>query len=253
MKQLIISTKRLLSTLITAISLLGCAKSEQAPIITDPKGLYNTSVELVKKEDFSDAIKNFTAIESDFPASKLATNSNIMRCYALYLKGDLIESIFAAEDFIKRYPADPNLDYMYYMKAICEYDQIVDVERDQKQTLIAKKALEELVNKFPKSKYAKDTKQKLLYTHNSIAGKEMAIAHSNLSKGELIPALVRYKTVIKEYDDTIFVEEALYRFTEIYLRMGLKEEAKLYAIVLGYNYPASEWYKLAYKLINSAK
>lgn len=231
----------------------GCSHHDKQVIVTDPKALYEESVVLIQKEDFGQAIKNFDAIDRDFPASEFAVKSNMMKSYAFYLKGELIDAIFAAEDFIKKYPAHPNVDYMYYMKALCEYDQIVDVERDQKQTIKTKEALEELIIKYPYSKYVEDAKQKSLYTYNAIAGKEMAIATLYQNQGKLIPALIRYKAVVKDYNDTIFIEEALYRMTEIYYKMGIKNDAKMYAAVLGYNYPSSPWYEKAYDLMQKTK
>ena len=231
------------------LSLSGCSQKE-AIIVTNPQALYEESVQLLQKENFDQAIRNFDAIDRDFPASEFAVNSNMMKSYALYSKGEFVDAIFAAEDFIKKYPAHPNVDYMYYIKALCEYDQIVDVERDQKQTLKAKNALDELIIKYPNSKYITDAKQKGLYTYNAIAGKEMAIANFYLNKGKLVPALIRYHGVVQLYNDTIFIEEALYRLIEIYCRMGLGEDAKIYAVVLGYNYPSSIWYRKAYDLLN---
>jgi len=233
--------------------LQGCSSKEKEIIITEPRPFYEKSIELVKKEDFDEAIKNFEAVERDFPASEFAINSNMMRSYAFYSKGEFVDAIFAAEDFIKKYPAHHNVDYMYYIKALSEYDQIVDVERDQKQTIRAKDALDELIQKFPYSKYNEDAKQKRLYTYNAIAGKEMAIATLYLNKEKLVPALIRYNTVVRNYANSIFIEEALYRLTEIYLKMGIEADAKIYAAILGYNYPSSLWYKRAYYLINKTK
>ncbi|WHQ46439.1 MAG: outer membrane protein assembly factor BamD [Candidatus Midichloria sp.] len=231
----------------------GCSYHDEQIIVTNPNALYEESLVLIQKENFEQAIKNFEVIDRDFPASESAVKSSMMKSYAFYLKGELIDAIFAAEDFIKKYPVHPNVDYMYYMKALCEYDQIVDVERDQKQTLKAKEALEELILKYPHSKYLEDAKQKRLYTYNVIAGKEMAIAALYRNKGKLIPALIRYRSVVKDYNDTIFIEEALYRMTEIYYKMGIKKEAKMYAAVLSYNYPSSPWYRKAYNLIQETK
>lgn len=232
------------------LGLNGCSQKEESVIVTDPKALYEQSVQLVQNENFDQAILNFDAIDRDFPASEFAVNSNMIKSYALYSKGDFIDAIFAAEDFIKKYPAHPNVDYMYYIKALCEYDQIIDVERDQKQTFKAKNALDELILRYPYSKYIEDAKRRRLYTYNAIAGNEMAIANLYLSKGRLIPALIRYHDVVKIYNDTIFIEEALYRLTEIYYKMGMKEDAKIYASVLGHNYQSSPWYRKAYNLFN---
>lgn len=236
--------------ILMCLSLLSACKNTDDVKVTNPSLTYQKSLALIEEEDFTQATKNFDAIERDFPSSEFASKALMMRAYALYLKGDFVDSIFASEDFIKQYPKHSNIDYMYYLKALCNYDQIVDIGRDQKQTEEAIIVMDEFLTLFPQSKYYKDIEKKRLYAYNAIAGKEMSIGNTYLRKGYTLPALVRFHTVVRKFNNTIFIEEALHRLVEIYYSMGIVDQSLIYATILGYNYPNSSWYKASYDLLN---
>ena len=175
-----------------------------------------------------------------------------MGVYALYEAGNYDEAIIAADRFIQLHPGNRDVAYAYYLKAICYYMQIVDVGRDQRTTELALRALDDIVRRFPDSKYARDAKLKLDFTRDHLAGKEMEIGRYYLNRGEYLAAINRFKRVIDNYQTTTHVPEALERLVECDLALGLVKEAKDNAAVLGYNYPGSRWYQEAYGLMTGS-
>src|SRR5208282_2572552 len=195
------------------------------------------------------AAKTFDEVESQHPYSVWATKGQIMGAYAGYEAGNYGEAIIAADRFIQLHPGHRDVAYAYYLKAICYYMQIVDVGRDQKLTELALKSLDDVVRRFPDSKYARDAKLKLEFTRDHLAGKEMEIGRYYLHRQEYLAAMNRFKRVIDNYQTTTHVPEALERLVECDLALGLIKEAKANAAVLGYNYPGSHWYGDAYALM----
>ncbi len=246
--------KKYLLTLTLATLLSACStgkKDNEEAITHDPSQLYRDGNLAIQESKYKTAIKNFETIEREHPASAFASEASIKKAYSFYLNDEFDEAIFTVEDFLKQYPSHSGVAYMYYLKALCYYDQIVDIGRDQQLTQEALEALEEVVTRFPDSEYANDAKLKIDLAFNQLAGKEMNIGVSYLHKGKVIAALNRFRTVVTYYDTTIFVPEALYRMTEIYYSLGAVDQAKKYAAVLGYNYPNNKWYKKAYDLLES--
>ena len=173
-----------------------------------------------------------------------------MSAYAFYEANDYDEAIAAAQRFIELHPGNADVPYAYYLVGISYYEQISDVGRDQKMTEQALAAFDELVRRFPDSKYARDAELKADLTRDHLAGKEMSIGRYYLRRGQYVAAINRFRNVVERYQTTTHVPEALHRLTEAYLALGLDEEAQKNAAVLGYNFPSSEWYQDSYALLN---
>ena len=233
-------------------SLAACGGGKQDVYVEKPvDDLYNKAMDQLVEERYPTAAKTFEEVESQHPYSVWATKSQLMAAYSLYEAGNYGEAIIAADRFIQLHPGHRDVAYAYYLKAISYYVQIVDVGRDQKTTELALKALEDVVRRFPDSKYARDAKLKLDFTRDHLAGKEMEIGRYYLNRGQYLAAMNRFKRVIDDYQTTTHVPEALERLVECDLALGLTEEAKANAAVLGHNYPGSDWYADAYSLVTS--
>src|SRR5207302_3604731 len=237
--------------LLLALAACGDAKNE-AYIEKPVDDLYNKAMDALGEENYVAAAKTFDQVESQHPYSVWATKSQLMQVYSLYEAGKYDDSIIAADRFIQLHPGHKDVAYAYYLKAICYYMQIVDVGRDQKLTELALKSLDDIVRRFPDSKYARDAKLKLDFTRDHLAGKEMEIGRYYLNRGEYLAAINRFKRVIDNYQTTTHVPEALERLVECDLALGLVKEAKENASVLGYNYPGSRWYQEAYGLMTGS-
>ncbi len=218
-----------------------------------PEKLYNEGLDYVKKASYKKSITYFERINQEYPYSPLASKAQLMEAYAYYKTAKFEYAVAALDDYISLYPGEKNIEYVYYLKALCYYDQIVNVKLDQLGTEKAKEALAEVINRFPDSDYARDASFKMNLVLDHLAGKEMEVGRFYLKKSEIIAAINRFKTVVDKYQTTSQIEESLYRLVECYYLLGVEEEAKRYAIVLGNNYPDSIWYKHAYKLIKSKK
>jgi len=237
------------------LALAACSGDKNQAYIEKPvDDLYNKAMDALVDENYTQAAKTFDQVESQHPYSVWATKSQLMQVYAYYENGNYSDAILAADRFIQLHPGHRDVAYAYYLKAICYYMQITDVGRDQKLTQAALTALEDIVRRFPDSKYARDAKLKLDFTRDHLAGKEMEIGRYYLRRQEYLAAINRFKRVIDNYQTTTHVPEALERLVECDLALGLTREAKENAAVLGYNYPGSHWYTDAYALVtgNSA-
>src|SRR5437764_8787250 len=231
-------------------SLHACGGGNKEAYVEKPvDDLYNKAMDELVEERYATAAKTFQEVESQHPYSVWATKGQLMAAYALYEAGNYGEAIVAAERFIQLHPGHRDIAYAYYLKAISYYVQIVDVGRDQKTTELALKALDDVVRRFPDSKYARDAKLKLDFTRDHLAGKEMEIGRYYLNRQEYLAAMNRFKRVVENYQTTTHVPEALERLVECDLALGLTKEAKENAAVLGYNYPGSRWYTDAYALV----
>src|SRR2546421_5381958 len=238
------------AALIVALASCGGAKKE-AYVEKPVDDLYNKAMDELVEERYATAAKTFEGVESQHPYSVWATKSQLMAAYAQYEAGNYGEAIIAADRFIQLHPGHRDIAYAYYLKAISYYVQIVDIGRDQKTTELALKALDDIVRRFPDSKYARDAKLKLDFTRDHLAGKEMEIGRYYLKRGQYLAAMNRFRRVIDTYQTTTHVPEALERLVECDLGLGLTEEARENAAVLGHNYPGSEWYIDAYSLVTS--
>jgi outer membrane protein assembly factor BamD len=243
-----------LGALLLLFGLAACSSGpkNQTYIEKPVDDLYNNAMDQLISEDYGKAASTFGEVESQHPYSVWATKSQLMAIYADYANGKFDEAILAADRFIQLHPGSKDIAYAYYVKAICYYIQITDVGRDQKITEQAVKALDDVVRRFPDSKYARDAKLKLDFTHDHLAGKEMEIGRYYLKAGEYLAAMNRFRRVIDNYQTTTHVPEALERLVECDLALGLTTEARENAAVLGYNYPGSHWYEEAYALVGTS-
>ena len=211
---------------------------------------YNEGLEALEGGDSLFAAKKFNEAELMYPQSIWAERSAIMAGYSYYVQDYLGDAIFIFEQFLKTYPTSNNFSYVEYLLAICYYEKIVDEKKDLEPLLEAKKRFEIIIKKYPKSDFALDAKYKIDLINNILSSKEMYIATYYIKKEKWIPAINRLIKITKEYDTTIYVEEALLRLVEIYYKIGLIEESEKYAAILGYNYLSGEWYKQSYKIHN---
>jgi len=211
--------------------------------------LYQTGMQKLDEKSWSDAVTYFEEVQRQHPYSEWSRRAIVMVIYAQYQADHYAEATTAADQFIKLYPGSELTPYAYYMKAICAFEQIVDVGRDQGYTDSAKALLTDVVRRYPDSEYAKDARIKLDMVQDQLAGKEMDVGRWYLNDNQPLAAIGRFKTVASDYQTTSHTPEALYRLVEANEMMGLHDEATRDAAVLGYNYPGDRWYGAAYKLL----
>ncbi len=231
----------------------GGSKSKDSYVERPVEELYNTAMDQMASGDFKKASASFDEVERQHPYSVWATKAQLMSAYALYQGNKYDESVIAADRFIQLHPGHRDVAYAYYLKALDYYIQIEDVGRDQKTTAQALAALNEVIRRFPDSRYARDAHLKIDLARDHLAGKEMTIGRWYESRGTYLSAVNRFKVVVDQYQTTTHVPEALERLTECYLALGLKDEAQKTAAVLGYNYPGSSWYEATYVLVTGQK
>lgn len=211
--------------------------------------LYNAGKDAFDTRNYKLAVEKFEQVEQQHPYSEWATRSQIMAAYANYQMEEYDSAIAILDRFTRMHPGNENIAYAYYLLALCYYEQISDVGRDQSMTQQAQRALTEVVRRFPDTEYARAAKLKLDLATDHLAGKEMEVGRYYLKRGDVLSAINRFQYVIEHYETTTHAPEALHRLTEAYLSLGVPEEARKYAAVLGYNYPDSEWYKDSYRLL----
>ena len=227
------------------ISLIKETKQDMEMITT-----YNEAYKALDEGDPYFAAKKFLEAELLFPQSEWAPRSALMAAYSYYLQNYYAEALLNLERFIKTYPNNKNLVYAHYLIAMCYYETIEDEKRDSGPLVKAKKKFVFIIKNYPNTDFALDSQFKLGLIEDIIASKEMYLGRHYLKKGKWIAAINRFKTVIDNYSQTIFIEEALHRMVEINYKLGLLEESQKYANVLGYNYLSGEWYKKSYKVFN---
>jgi len=237
--------------LLCLVVLAACSTGDEiVPESAPVEELYNRAAQALDEKEYTKATQYFEEVERQHPYSQWATRAQLMSAFSSYQAQRYDEAILSLERFIELHPGSEEVDYAYYLKALCLYEQISDVRRDQEITKDALGALNVLVRRFPNSKYARDAVLKRDLTLNHLAGKEMEIGRYYLKKGQVNAAINRFRVVVSEYQTTTHVTEALYRLVEAYLTLGLKDEALRVASVLGYNYPGSRWYERAYALLD---
>ncbi|MAV06061.1 MAG: outer membrane protein assembly factor BamD [Candidatus Pelagibacter sp.] len=232
----------------------GCSK-EDPPINKPAKHeksfeIYKEAVDSLESGDYFYASKKFAEAETILPQIEFAAKASLMSSYCLYIINFYDEAIENLERFIKVYPADKNIAYANYLLAISLYEQILDEKKDIVPLLKSKEKIELFLNEYPNSEYALDLKFKLDLINNQLAAKELYIAKYYIQSQKWIPAINRLKVIVEKYSETIFIEEALHRLVEVYFIVGLLEEAKTTAVILGYNYNTSKWYENSYKILN---
>ena len=212
--------------------------------------VYNEAYDNLNKNDPYNAAKKFLEAELLYPQSIWAPRSALMASYSYYLQNYYSEALSNLDRYIKTYPNDKNLSYAHYLIAMCHYEMIEDEKRDIGPLIEAKKNFSYILEKYPNTDFALDAKFKLDFIEDILASKEMYLGRHYQKKGKWIAAINRFKYVTEEYEQTIFVEEALHRLVEINYKIGLNEESQKYATTLGYNYLSSQWYKKSYKIFN---
>lgn len=240
---------------VAAVGVTGCAKTDKATradqsyVARDVETIYNFGKDTLDKKRYKDAAAIFDEVERQHPYSIWARRAQLMSAFSYYMARDYQEGTLAAQRFLSLHPGNKDAPYAYYLIALCYYEQIIGVERDQKVTQQALDALTELVRRYPNTDYASDARLKIDLARDHLAGKEMETGRWYQSQGQYIAAVSRFRTVIDKYDTTTHVPEALERLVETYLALGIPEEAKKAAAVLGYNYPGSKWYERAHRLV----
>ena len=234
----------------------GFEKGKDKAVVSEPTdeekavSIYAEGVKALDEGNAYYAGKKFKEVENLVPQSKWAEKASLMSSYADYSRNSYSDAIFKLERHIKNYPTDKNLTYAHYLIAICYYEQILDEKKDLKPLLKAKEKFEFIIQTYPNTDYATDARFKIDLITDQLAAKEMSIARYYMKTQKWIPALNRLKTVVEKYEKTIFVEEALHRLVEVYYKLGLVEESKQAASILGYNYQSGDWYKKSYKVFN---
>ena len=248
--------KNLLVLLLSIFFIFACSKKGDVKIAFDltdeekAESIYIEALEALKEGDSFYAGKKFKEVESLLPQGEWAAKASLMASYSDYNRSSYSSAIFNLERHINNYPADKNIPYAHYLIAICFYEQILDEKKDLKPLLRAKKKFEFIIQNFPDTDYSIDSKFKVDLIIDQLAAKEISIARFYMKTEKWIPALNRLKVVVEKYDKTIFVEEALHRLVEVYFKLGLVEESKQAAAILGYNYQSGEWYEKSYKVFN---
>ena len=246
--------KNLLILALSIFLLFSCSKKNNEKVISEPtekeiaQALYIEAVKALKDGDAFYAAKKFKEVESLMPQYIWASKASLMASYAEYSRNAYSNAIFGLERHISNYPADENIPYAHYLIAMCYYEQILDEKKDLAPLLKAKEKFTFIMQTYPDTDYGTDARFKLDLIIDQLAAKEMSIARFYMKTEKWIPALNRLKIVVEKYDRTVFVEEALHRLVEVYYKLGLLDEAKQAAAILGYNYQSGDWYEKSYKV-----
>lgn len=230
-----------------------CSKKELAlekKEIVDPYSLYKEGMQAFKSNNYFFANKKFSEAELNFQNIDYAAKAALMSSYALYGINFYSQAIESLERYLKMYPGDKNVIYAHYLLAVIYFEQISDEKKDLEPLINAKNKIDFFLNKYPGSDYALDLRFKNDLIQNQLAAKELFIAKHYISVKKWVPAINRLKIIIEKFDKTIFVEEALHRLVEIHYHLGLENEAKKYASILGYNYNSSKWFQQSYKILD---
>ena len=239
------------------INFTSCTKKEEKISIVENKSLemqmidaYNAGLDELEKNDVIYAAKKFNEAELLYPQSVWAPRAALMAAYAYFSQLYYNDTIVELEKFLQKYENHPRRDYAYYLLALSHYNLIVDETKDLEEILKAKKYFQIIIKKNPNTEFAIDSEFKLELIQEILASKEMYLARYYVDREKWIPAINRFKTVIDDYETTIFVEEALHRLVELHYKLGLLDESRKYASLLGYNYQSSEWYEESYQILN---
>jgi outer membrane protein assembly factor BamD len=240
---------------VSALALGACQSNkrntELAYVERPVEQLYNQGARQLDDRKYENAIQLFAEVERQHPYSEWARKSMVMSAYASYKTRDYTTAVSAAERYLALHPGGSEAEYAYYLIALCYFDQIIDVGRDQATTERASTALNDIIRRFPQSEYAKDARIKLDMVNDQLAGKEMTVGRWYLRSNQTLSAVNRFRTVIETYQTTSHTPEALHRLVEAYLTLGLKDQALAAGATLGYNYPETEWYRMSYRLLNN--
>ncbi|MGN8022392.1 outer membrane protein assembly factor BamD [Phyllobacterium sp. 22229] len=248
----------LMASVAGATAISGCASNDKdldlsayVDTIEPADVLYNQALANLNAGRLDEAAKKFDAVDRQHPYSEFARKALVMGAFANYRAGKYDDSLAMTKRYIALYPTQPEAAYAYYITGLCYYRQIPDVTREQSMTRRSIAAFNEVVERFPQSEYVDDSKEKIRFGRDQLAGKEMQVGRYYLERKEYLASIKRFRGVVEQYSNTRHVEEALARLTEAYYALGLTSEAQSAAAVLGQNYPDSQWYKDSYKLLQS--
>ncbi|WP_440652886.1 outer membrane protein assembly factor BamD [Candidatus Pelagibacter sp. HIMB1542] len=251
--------KKFLFLIISVMAIFSCSKDQVTNSVINEKSLdlqlleaYKEGALSLEAGDVLYAAKKFNEAEILYPQSEWAPKSSLMAAYSYYSQDYYLDAIEELIRFKKVYPKHKDSDYANYLLGICYYEQIVDEKKDLNSIRKAKAQFNFLINNYPNSEYSTDAEYKIDYINEILASKEMYIGRYYFNKKKWIPAINRFRSVIDDYDTSIYVEEALYRLVEIYYTLGLDQEAQKYAFTLGYNYQSSKWYEKSYEILNKS-
>ena len=243
--------------LLTILTLTSCAKNnKEISLIQEINQedemikAYKDGTKALEGGDTFIAAKKFLEAELLYPQSEWASKSSLMASYAYYIENNYSDAIYNLERFLKTYPKDKRLDYVYYLIGLCYYENIEGEKKDLKPLMEAKKKFNLVIDNYPNTDFALDSKFKLGLINDILASKEMYLGRHYIKKEKWVAAINRFKTILNDYDTTIYTEEAIHRLVEIHYKIGLEGEAKKYASLLGYNYLSSEWYGKTYNIFN---
>jgi outer membrane protein assembly factor BamD len=237
---------------LVALSACGNKDDDKIKPTQSAEQLYNEAYTQFADHKYKDAVKSFEEVERQHPSSEWAANAQVMSGYSSYQAQDYDTAIATLERFTKLSPSSEASPYAYYLIALCYYEQISDIGRDQKVTEQAMQALREVIRRFPDTEYARDARVKLDLTQDHLAGKEMEVGRYYLRHEDYLAAINRFRFVVENYQTTSHVPEALHRLVECYLKLGVRDEAQRYAAVLGTNFPGNVWYRDTYRLMTGA-
>ena len=249
--------KILLIFFFASLFLNNCAKEEKTSLIIDDDAesqmirAFKEGYEEFEAGDSLYAAKKFNEAELLFPQSSWAPKAALMAAYVYYAQDYYFDAESELKRFIKTYPKSQDLAYAHFLLAMCYYEKIVDEKKDLGPLLSAQERFNFIIKNYPESDYALDAEYKLDLIQDYLASKEMYIAHHYMKKKKWIASINRYKTVVEQYENTVYVEEALHRLVELYFSIGLENESQKYASLLGYNYQSSKWYEKSYKVFNN--
>ena len=251
---------KFLSKLIILLSIIilnGCSKNEkEISLIKEINQedemiqAYKEGVKALDENDTFFAAKKFLEAELLYPQSEWASKSSLMASYAYYIEGNYSGALYNLERFLKTYPKDPRMDYVHYLIGLSYYENIEGEKKDIKPLIEAKNKFKFVIQNYPNTDFALDSKFKIDLINDVLASKEMYLGRHYIKKEKWVAAINRFKIVLNDYDTTIYTEEAIHRLVEIHYKIGLEGEAKKYASLLGYNYLSSEWYKKTYSILN---
>ncbi len=237
-----------------ALLLSACTSSEDDPYSEGAvERLYNAALNLLQGEDFEEAAVAFDEVERQHPYSIWATKAQLMAAYSHYQNNAYDDAVVAIDRFVQLHPSNRDVPYAYYLKSLSYYEQISDVGRDQQMTRLALKSMQDLVTRFPESKYTRDAELKIDLTRDHLAGKEMEIGRYYEHQGRYLAAINRFKVVLETYQTTTHVPEALHRLTESYQAIGLTDEARKTTAILGHNFPGNEWYIDSFEIVEGGQ
>ena len=243
--------------IIVFIFLNSCSKDEKKISIIEEKEInlqmidaYKEGVKALEEGDVIFAAKKFNEAEILFPQSEWAPRAVLMAAYSYYSQNYYGDAIYELERFIKTYPNDQRLSYAHYLLAICYYEEVIDEKKDLGPLVKAQSEFKFIIKNYPDSDFALDSKFKLDLINDVLASKEIYLGRYYIKREKWVAALNRFKNVVDNYNTTIYIDEALHRLVEIHYRLGLIEESKKYAAVLGYNYQSSKWYHASYIIFN---